>query len=123
MRVRTAVTILLILLLASVTAVNWSLLTTPSELNLLLLKLNAPLGVLMLGLIGALLVFHFVVVVELKTKALLESRKRAKELEKARQVAIEAMSQAKPTDSEALDATKDEIEGVNREKNQELSER
>ena len=38
MRVRTVITILSLLLLASATAVHWSLSITPSELNLLLTK-------------------------------------------------------------------------------------
>ena len=113
MRVRTVITILFILLLASVTAVNWSLLTTPSEVNLLLMKIHAPLGVLMLGLVGVLLVFHVVLVAELKTKALLESRKSAAELEKARRVAIDAASQTKPPESETPHAVQDETEAVN----------
>ncbi|RYF33188.1 MAG: hypothetical protein EOO21_06025 [Comamonadaceae bacterium] len=51
MKVRTLLLILVLLAIVLFTALNWTVFTTPSTLSLLVATVEAPLGVIMLGLL------------------------------------------------------------------------
>lgn len=67
--------------------VNWGSFTTPTNLNLLVARIDAPLGLLMLIVVGALTVVFLLMVARVEIAALLESKRTVKELDAARRVA------------------------------------
>lgn len=81
---------LVLLVLVAFVALNWTLISTPSKLDLGFATADAPLGLVMLfalGFVGAIFLFY---AVSLRTSMLMESRRSVKELEAARKVANEA---------------------------------
>jgi uncharacterized integral membrane protein len=83
----------LLLVLAAIgvfAALNWSVIMMPTELNLVLATVQAPLGLVMLGLMVFLLAIFLVYLVYLQTTVLLDSRTHAKELQANRRLADQA---------------------------------
>ncbi len=90
MRARAGVFVLVVLLLAAFAAVNWSAFVAPTRISLLITTVEAPLGLVMLGLM-VLLVLAFAVQMALWQGAiLLETRRHAKELQAQRALAEQA---------------------------------
>ena len=82
------VAVLLILLLALVfAALNWNTFNQSTSLNVVVGTVEAPLGMLMLGAIAALSIVYLVLLARVEAESMLDSRRRGKELEKARKVA------------------------------------
>ncbi len=69
---------------------NWAAIMTPTELNLAIAQVNAPLGLVMLGITALLTVLFLVYIVYLQTSVLLEARRHAKELQNNRELADKA---------------------------------
>ena len=90
MKVPTAVLLALLILVALFTALNWSAFTTPTQLSLIVTTVQAPLGVLMLILTGAIIAAFLVFLVFLQTTTALEARRLAKELKSQRELADRA---------------------------------
>ena len=90
MKVPTAVLLVLLILVALFTALNWSAFTAPTQLSLLVTTVQAPLGVLMLILTGAIIAAFLVFLVFLQTTTALEARRLAKELKNRRELADRA---------------------------------
>ena len=90
MKVSTAVLLVLLILVALFTALNWSAFTAPTQLSLLVTTVQAPLGVLMLILTGAIVAAFLVFLVYLQTTTALEARRLAKELKSQRELADRA---------------------------------
>ena len=90
MKAPTAVLLVLLILVALFTALNWSAFTTPTQLSLLVTTVQAPLGVLMLILTGAIIAAFLVFFVYLQTTTALEARRLAKELKSQRELADRA---------------------------------
>jgi uncharacterized integral membrane protein len=90
LKVPTAVLLVLLILAALFTALNWSAFTTPTQLSLLVTTVQAPLGVLMLILTGAIVAAFLVFLVFLQTTTALEARRLAKELKSQRELADRA---------------------------------
>jgi len=84
--------VLLVLLVFDVlfTALNWSAFTAPTELSLLVTTVQAPLGLLMLVLTGAMVAAFLAFFVYLQTTTALEARRLAKELKSQRELADRA---------------------------------
>ena len=82
------------ILVATVTvlfaAVNWTAFTAPTTLSLVFRTIEAPLGLIMLGLTALIVVLFLIFVVYLQTSVLLETRRHAKALEAERQLADQA---------------------------------
>jgi uncharacterized integral membrane protein len=89
-KVPTAVLLALLILVALFTALNWSAFTTPTQLSLIVTTVQAPLGVLMLILTGAIIAAFLVFLVFLQTTTALEARRLAKELKSQRELADRA---------------------------------
>ena len=68
-------------------ALNWSVLSGVPTINLLVAKVQAPTGVILLGLTGALAVLFFLATLYSRIGALLEARRLQQELRTAREVA------------------------------------
>jgi len=90
MRARTISLIAFILIVAAFVAFNWSEFMRPAELSFGFKLVEAPLGLVMLGLLGlALVVFLAASAIE-QTANLLESRKQAREITAQRELADKA---------------------------------
>jgi uncharacterized integral membrane protein len=87
MQMRTVLLMLMLALVALFALLNWGTITTPTALNLLVARIDAPLGIFMLGLLGVITVIYMLLLARAETVALLETRKLARELEKARKLA------------------------------------
>lgn len=88
-----AITVVLLLVLAAIgtfVAVNWSLFLAPATLSLVVATVEAPLGLILLGLMGVLTAVFLVVLVALQTRVLLEARRHARELKTQRDLADQA---------------------------------
>lgn len=90
MRLRTVLIVLMIVLIAAFAAVNWSVFIAPTSLNLLFASVQAPLGLVMLGLLaGVVLVFAIYMAIWQGT-VLMESRRHTAELQRQRTLADQA---------------------------------
>jgi uncharacterized integral membrane protein len=72
--------------------VNWGAFTTPTTLSLVFATVQAPLGLIMLGLAAILTVLFLVFLVYLQTSAIIEARRHARELRAQRELAEQAES-------------------------------
>ncbi|MES2499380.1 MAG: LapA family protein [Pseudomonadota bacterium] len=69
---------------------NWSTIMAPTTLNLGVAEVNAPLGLVMLGMIAVLTALFLIFIVYLQTSVLFEARRHAKELQTNRELADKA---------------------------------
>ena len=90
MKVRTLFLLLTLVAIAAFTALNWSAFMTPTTLSLGIADVQAPLGLVMLGLLAFLAALFLVFVVYLQTSVLLEARRHARELQANRELADQA---------------------------------
>ena len=70
--------------------VNWDAFTALTPLSLVFTTVQAPLGLIMLGLVGFLCVLFTVWVISLQAAALLDARRQTKELQAQRDLADKA---------------------------------
>lgn len=68
-------------------ALNWSVLTAVTTINLLVAQVQAPTGVILLGLTAALAVLFFLATLYSRIGSLMEARRLQQELRSARDVA------------------------------------
>lgn len=90
MQLRSLFLLLIVAALAVFAALNWSAFTAPTSLSLVFGTVEAPLGVLLLGVIALLAVVFLTFVVYLQTTVLMESRRSARELGAQRDLADKA---------------------------------
>ncbi|MHB8150115.1 MAG: LapA family protein [Desulfobulbia bacterium] len=90
MKVRTLFLLLTVAAIAVFTALNWSAFMAPATLSLGVANVQAPLGMVMLGLVAFLAALFLVFVVYLQTSVLLEARRHARELQANRELADQA---------------------------------
>jgi uncharacterized integral membrane protein len=86
-------TILILIVLGAValfTAVNWHAVTAPTSLSLIVGTVEAPLGLILLGVVSLLVALFVVYVAYLQSSVLLESRRQARELQSQRELAEQA---------------------------------
>lgn len=86
-------TVTLWLVAAAVVAlsvVNWSTLMAAAPLNLLVAQVEAPLGVLMLALSGVFIVLLFIVYLQSQIRALIETRRLLKDVQRVQDLADRA---------------------------------
>jgi uncharacterized integral membrane protein len=79
-----------VVLVAVLAMLNWSTLMAPAPLNLLLIQIEAPLGVVMLGLAGVLVALFLVAGMRNRIGTLLETRRLSTELQHAHELADKA---------------------------------
>jgi hypothetical protein len=87
---RTIALVVVLGLLALFTLLNWTALTTPTPVSLGVTTVQAPLGLIMLGLIGCLALLFTVWAIAMQSSVLLETRRHAKELQGQRELADKA---------------------------------
>jgi hypothetical protein len=90
MYLRTLLIVLALGALALFTAVNWSAFTTPTTLSVIFSSVEAPLGLVLLGIVVLLAALFLIYVVYLQSSVLLETRRHARELHSQRELAEHA---------------------------------
>jgi uncharacterized integral membrane protein len=92
MKPRTVLLILFLVLILVFAAVNWGEFTRPTSLSLVFTTVQAPLGLIMLGLTILLTAMFVAYALYLQTSMLLESRRHGKEMHAQRELAEHAES-------------------------------
>ncbi|RZJ47779.1 MAG: LapA family protein [Acidovorax sp.] len=87
---RSAVLFLVVLAIAALAFLNWPMLAVPTTVSLGLTTVEAPLGLLMLGLTTLLAIFFVAYVLSLQGSVLLETRRHTKEMQVQRELADKA---------------------------------
>lgn len=90
MPLRTVVLIVVLALIALFAALNWTAFVAPTTLSFGVAQVQAPLGLIMLGLLAILTALFLAYVAYLQTTVLLEWRRHAKELQAQRERADHA---------------------------------
>lgn len=90
MRIRVLPVLLVVLLAGLFALVNWTTFTTPTQLNLGVALVSAPLGLVMLGFVVVLALMYVGSVVYLQGSALMESRRLGRDLQAQRELADKA---------------------------------
>lgn len=90
MRARTSVLAVILVGVGIFAALNWTVFTMPTPLNLVVTRTEAPLGVIMLVVTAAITLLYVLFLAWLETAALLESRRQGRELHAQRQLAENA---------------------------------
>jgi uncharacterized integral membrane protein len=114
MSLRTVLLLVVIALLALFVIVNWPAFTTPATLSLLVGTVEAPLGIVMLMITGALALVFLAYAFYLQTTVLLETRRMTRELAAQRQLADQAEASRFTELRTALDARFDRLEAAAR---------
>ncbi|HXD05684.1 MAG TPA: LapA family protein [Burkholderiaceae bacterium] len=111
MRVRTAIVLVFAALVAAFAAVNWSAFLTPTTLSLGVAHVDAPLGLVMLGLVVLVTLGFLAYVVTLRGTALIDARRHAKEMQAQRALAEQAEASRLAELRTAMHAEIDRLEG------------
>ncbi|MES2547706.1 MAG: LapA family protein [Pseudomonadota bacterium] len=90
MKVRALVLLGVLALFLVFMILNWSTIMAPTTLNLAVAEVNAPLGLVMLGILAVLTAVFLTFIVYLQTSVLFEARRHAKELQTNRELADKA---------------------------------
>jgi uncharacterized integral membrane protein len=90
MKVRSIVLLLLLVFIALFTIMNWSAFMTPTSVSLLVTQVQAPLGLIMLMLLGFVTAAFLAFVAYLQSTVLLDTRRHTKEMQSQRQLADQA---------------------------------
>ena len=90
MRVRNLVLLVVLALVASFLAINWSAVTATAKFTLLLTSFEAPIGLVMLALIVVLVAAFGAYLILAQGAILLDTRRHAKELQAQRSLADRA---------------------------------
>jgi len=90
MRTLTLFILLLILAAGGLAALNWTALAQPGSLSLGLIQVQAPLGLVMLGLLAVVALYFLLLLASQQSQAVLAARRNAKELAALREQADKA---------------------------------
>lgn len=90
MQIRTVLFVIILGAIGGLAALNWETFNAPTELWLGVTVVQAPLGLVMLGLTAVLTAFFLIFIIYLQSSVLLEARRHAKELQANRELADQA---------------------------------
>lgn len=90
MYLRTILIVLALGALALFTVVNWSAFVAPTTLSVIFASVEAPLGLVLLGMVALLAALFLIYVVYLQSSVLLETRRHSRELHAQRELAEHA---------------------------------
>lgn len=90
MKTRTLFLLAVLISIAAFAALNWNAFNAPTTLSVGVASVQAPLGLVMLGLVVFLTALFLVFVVYLQAAVLLDARRHAKDLRANRQLADQA---------------------------------
>ena len=88
--IRTLLLLVVALVIAALAALNWTTLSTNTDVSLGVTTVQAPLGLIMLALTVILAIFFVVYVLYLQSTVLLETRRHGRELQAQRELADKA---------------------------------
>jgi biopolymer transport protein ExbB/TolQ len=92
MYLRTILILVVLGALALFTAANWDAFTTPTSLSVIFATVEAPLGLILLGIVAMLAVLFLLYVAYLQSSVLFETRRHGRELQAQRELAEQAES-------------------------------
>ena len=87
MRARTALLLVVLVALGIFTALNWTAITTPTDLHLVFRRVQAPVGVILLAFTAGVTLLYAVFLTWIEASAMLEGRRFTRELQAQRQLA------------------------------------
>ncbi len=90
MRTRTLLIVLVLLLIAGFLAINWSLFAAPAKINFVFASIEAPMGLVMFGILTLIALAFGIYSAVSWSAILLEYRRQAKELTAQRTLADQA---------------------------------
>jgi uncharacterized integral membrane protein len=90
MPLRTVALLVILALVVIFAVLNWSAFVAPTTLSFGVAHLQAPLGLIMLALLGVVTALFLLYVVYLQTTVIFEWRRREKELQASRELADQA---------------------------------
>ena len=90
MKIRTLLLLLILAIVAVFTLLNWGAFMTPTALTLGVADVQAPLGLVMLGVVVVITAVFLLYVVYLQTTLLMDARQNNKELQQQRKLADQA---------------------------------
>jgi uncharacterized integral membrane protein len=111
MKLRTVVLVVLLALLTAFTLANWSAITAPTQVSLLVGKIDAPLGLILLTFLVVVIVAFLFLMVFQQAGVILEARRYGKELAAQRALADQAEASRFTDLRKHLDARLDRMSG------------
>jgi len=90
MSARSVVVLIVVALLGAFAALNWEAFTVRTSLNLLITRAEAPVGLVMLGVAAGLTGLYFPFALGVTAAALVEGKRRSREIQALRKLAEEA---------------------------------
>jgi ABC-type multidrug transport system fused ATPase/permease subunit len=90
MYLRTVLILVVLGALVVFAVINWNVFMAPTTLSIIFATVEAPLGLILLGVIALLTLLFLVYVVYLQSSLLVESRRHARELQGQRELADQA---------------------------------
>jgi len=90
MMIRTLLLLIVLVAIGGFAALNWTTFTTPTTLSLGVATVVAPLGLVMLGVLGLMTGLFLVFVVYGQASALMDARRHTRELQTSRELADQA---------------------------------
>lgn len=90
MKIRTLLLLLLLTVIVIFVAINWNQFTAPTTISVLFGKIEAPLGLIMLGLLILLALLFLVYALYLRSSSFISERQISKDLKDARELAEKA---------------------------------
>ena len=90
MYLRTVLILAVLGVLVIFVAINWSAFTVPTALSMLFATVEAPLGLILLGIVALLTALFLVYVLYLQSSVLMENRRHARDLQAQRELAEQA---------------------------------
>jgi uncharacterized integral membrane protein len=87
---RALATVVVVVLIFVFAAINWSAFTAPTRLSLVITTVDAPIGLVMLGLVVILSLLFATWAVTLQARAMVEMRRHTKDLQVQRELADKA---------------------------------
>jgi hypothetical protein len=110
MYLRTFLVVTVLGLLAIFALFNWSAIVAPTTLTVGFSTVEAPLGLILLVIVGLITLLFLIYVVWLQSSALLEGRRQARELQSQRELADHAEESRFQQLRSAMEAQLDELE-------------
>jgi len=101
-RLRTVVLVLVLFAVVLFAAINWAAFTQPMPINVVAGTVMAPLGIIMLAILGGVILLFSFLVARAETESLLGSRHAHREVDEARKLALDA-------EASRLTALRDEV--------------
>ena len=90
MKILTPLILLSLILLGVFTLANWTALSTPSPLSFVAFHLDAPLGLVLLGILAGFVALFVAYILILRTAMLMDARRYAHEVQAQRKLAEQA---------------------------------